>query len=62
MSQDFPYPIRLVQQEACDWTGKREVEQRVAETGSVSGEWKEGQAEGRLDQCGFNQPQVVMIS
>lgn len=29
MSQDFPYPIRLVQQEACDLTGKREVEQRV---------------------------------
>ena len=24
--QDFPCPITLVQQETCDWTGKREVE------------------------------------
>ena len=30
----------LVQQEACDWTGKREAEQRVAETGSNTGEKK----------------------
>ena len=30
----------LVQQEACDWTGKREVELRVAETESISGEGK----------------------
>jgi hypothetical protein len=29
-----------VQQEACDWTGKREAEQRVAETGSNTGEKK----------------------
>jgi hypothetical protein len=24
----------LVQQEACDWTGKREAEKRVSETGT----------------------------
>ena len=30
----------LVQQEACDWTGKREAELRVAETGSNTGEKK----------------------
>jgi hypothetical protein len=28
----------LVQQDACDWTGKREADLRVAETESVSGE------------------------
>jgi hypothetical protein len=27
----------LVQQEACDWTGKREAALRVAETESISG-------------------------
>ena len=32
LSQDFPCPITLVQGEACDWTGKREAELRVAET------------------------------
>ena len=30
--QDFPCPITLGQWEACDWTGKREEELRVAET------------------------------
>ena len=30
--QGFPCPITLGQQEACDWTGKREAELRVAET------------------------------
>ena len=34
MLQDFPCPITLGQQEACDWTGKREAELRVGETGS----------------------------
>jgi hypothetical protein len=28
-------------EEACDWTGKREAEPRVAETESVSGERRE---------------------
>ena len=32
--QDFPCPITLGQWEACDWTGKREAELRVAETES----------------------------
>jgi hypothetical protein len=32
--QDFPCPITLGQQEACDWTGKREAELRVVETES----------------------------
>ena len=35
MLQDFPCPITLGQQEACDWTGKREAELRVAETESI---------------------------
>ena len=30
----------LVQQEACDWTGKREAELKFAEMGSVSREKK----------------------
>ena len=37
MLQDFPYPITLGQWEACDWTGKREAELRVAETGRETG-------------------------
>ena len=36
MLQDFPCPITLGQWEACDWTGKREAELRVPETGTVS--------------------------
>ena len=32
MLQDFSSPITLEQQEATDWTKRREVEQRVAET------------------------------
>jgi hypothetical protein len=36
MLQDFPCPITLGQQEACDWTGKREVELRVAEPESTA--------------------------
>ena len=49
-----------MQQEAFDGTGKREAEQRVAETGSLSKE--KGQDGGDVNQCGFNQPQVVTIS
>jgi hypothetical protein len=30
--QDFPCPITLEKQEACDWTGKWEAELRVVET------------------------------
>ena len=49
MLQDFPCPITLGQQEACDWTGKREAELRVAETESNSRERKKrGQDGGRL--------------
>jgi hypothetical protein len=33
----FSCPITLGQQEACDWTRKREAELRVAETGSIAG-------------------------
>ena len=33
--QDLPCPITLGPWEVCDWTGKREVELRVAETESV---------------------------
>jgi hypothetical protein len=36
----------LVQQEACDWTGKREVELRVARTESHSGEREGSKMEG----------------
>jgi hypothetical protein len=41
--QDFPCLITSGQQEACDWTGKREVELRVGETESISGEKKEAE-------------------
>ena len=49
----------LVQQEACDWTGKREAELRVAETESISGE--RGRGERRkiaadVNSCGVYQP------
>jgi hypothetical protein len=30
-------------EEACDWTGKRDEELRVAETESISGEREEGE-------------------
>ena len=35
----------LVQQEACDWTGKREAELRVAETEMVGGGWGDRRGE-----------------
>jgi hypothetical protein len=41
------YSKILVQQEACDWTGKRELELRVAETDSISGERKKEQDGGQ---------------
>jgi hypothetical protein len=55
----------LGQQEACDWTGKREVELRVAETERISGRgersrWKQTNRKN-LNQRGFNWPWVVMI-
>jgi hypothetical protein len=46
----------LMQQEACDWTRRREVELRVAETESVSEEkprWKQTDQNKILNQCGF---------
>jgi hypothetical protein len=43
MLQDFSYPVTLGQQDVCDWTGKREVDLRVTERGSDSGERKEGE-------------------
>jgi hypothetical protein len=46
-----------VQQEACDWTEKREVEQRVRETESVLGEekprWRQMDKKKILILCGF---------
>ena len=39
----------LVQQEACDWTGKREVERRVAGTESDS---EEGGGEVKMEADG----------
>jgi hypothetical protein len=47
---------------ACDWTGKREAELRVAETESVSEGEKERKMEADVNQWDFNQPQVVMTS
>ena len=58
LSQDFPCPITLGQQEACDWTGKREAELRVAETESISGEeekprWRQMDRKKNLIPCDF---------
>jgi hypothetical protein len=47
VSKDFPCPITLEQQEACDWTGKREAELRVGESESGSSRKGEGQDGGR---------------
>ena len=59
---DFPYLIILGQQEACDWTGKREAELRVAETDLSLRGRKEVKMEADVNQHGFNQSRVVMIS
>ena len=54
----------LVQQEACDWTGKREAVLRVAGTEQ---RLKRGKARWSMDRkkilipSGFKQPQVVKI-
>jgi hypothetical protein len=50
--------IKTVQQEACDWTGERKEELRVAETESISGErekprWRRKDRKKNLNQCGF---------
>ena len=47
-------------EEACDYTGKRKVEVRVAETESISEEREEMAVDVNLH--GVYQPQVVMIS
>ena len=48
--QDFPCPIiTLGQQEACDWTGKREAEQRAVGTENDS---EEGSREGKMEADG----------
>lgn len=60
--QDFPCPITLGQQEDCEWTGKMEVELRVVERQSVSVRREKTMMEADMNQHGFNQSQVVMIS
>jgi hypothetical protein len=60
MLQDFPCPITLGQQETCDWTGKREAALRATKTACQREERKKMEAD--MNQHGFNQPQVVMIS
>jgi hypothetical protein len=60
--QNFPCPITLRQQEACDWTGKREAELRVAETESICGEKGKAKMEANMNQGDFNQRQVILIS
>jgi hypothetical protein len=40
--QDFPCAITFGQKEACDWTGKREAELRVAE---IEASWERGREE-----------------
>jgi hypothetical protein len=44
---DRIFPKILVQQEAYDWTGKREAQLRVAETESISREKEEMDADGQ---------------
>ena len=48
--QEFSCPITLGQQEACDWTGKREAELRVAETKSIR------EREGRKEDGSGHEP------
>lgn len=47
--QDFSCPITLGQWEACDWTGKREAEQRAVGTENDS---EEGSREGKMEADG----------
>jgi hypothetical protein len=62
MTQHSPCPITLGQQEDCEWTGKMEVELRVVERQSVSVRREKTMMEADMNQHGFNQSQVVMIS
>jgi hypothetical protein len=52
----------LVQYEACDWTGKREVELSIAERERKEKTRWRTERKKILDQRGFKQPQVIMIS
>jgi hypothetical protein len=56
MLQHFSCLNTLGQQEACDWTGKREAELRVAETESISERKGKDKIEADENQRGFNQP------
>jgi hypothetical protein len=47
----FPCPITLGQQEACNWTGKREAELRVA---AIRGERVEKENAADMKQLGWN--------
>lgn len=54
----FSCPITLGQQEACDWSGKREAELRVADT-EASQEIKE---EAKMDADGQEEePELVCL-
>jgi hypothetical protein len=57
--QDFPCQITLGKQEACDWTGKMRQSKELQRK-SVGR--KERKMEADMNQHGFNQPQVVMMS
>ena len=62
MSQDFLCSITLVQPEACDRAREREAAQRVAEAGNISKEKGKAKLEVDVNQYGFKQLQVFMIS
>jgi hypothetical protein len=55
LSQDFPCSITLGQQEACDWTGEKEVELRAGEAAS-QGEKVKTKMDSDVNQHGFSQP------
>ena len=59
MLKDFPCPITLGQQEACDWTGKGEAELRVGGTESVLGRSRKENG-GRCEPA-WLEPATVMI-
>lgn len=56
----FSNYITIHAEEACDWTGKREAELRVAETGASQG--RMGRKAVDVNPCDVYQPQVAMLS
>ena len=61
LSQDFPFPITLVQRSPVIGQGKGRHSKELQRQGAFQEREEKAKMEEDVNQCGFKQPQVVMI-